>query len=99
MKKLLIKDKNLRINLKKLYKKVFVLKSLIKNKYLFKLIHFKAILLFKNLSKLFYINAVSTKCVQTFNKKNFNKFTFFSRFFFLKLIRNGKILGIKKAAW
>lgn len=99
MKKLLIKDKNLRQNIKKINKKYFILKSIIKNKYFFKLIRYKAYLKLKNLSQLYSTVSVTNRCVESFSKKRFNKLTLFSRHVYMKLLQHGKIMGFQKSSW
>lgn len=99
MKKLLSKDKNFRFILKAINKKYFVFKSIIKNKQLFILIRYKAYLKLKKLVKLYSTISILNRCIKSVNKKSFNKFTLFSRFIFLKLLKNGKIVGFQKSSW
>jgi hypothetical protein len=99
MKKLLEKDKKLRINIKNSETKQFILKSIFKNSNFFLLSRWKA---FNKLKSLGFENskiAVSSRCLKTINKKKFNKLTLFSRNVFLKLIRSGDISSMKKASW
>lgn len=100
MKKLIVKDKITRRFLKNFSKNYFVLKSIIKNKYFFLFIRYNAYLkLNQFVKKNYLIISVSNRCVKTVNKKSFNKFTFFSRFLYLKLLKNGKINGSQKSSW
>nr|AVR57495.1 ribosomal protein S14 [Entomoneis sp.] len=99
MKKLFIKDKILRNILEQSNKKYFILKSIMKNVNLFILIRQKAFLKLKKCSQKFSKVSIVNRCVNSFNKKRFNKFTLFSRFLYLKLIRNGKINGFQKSSW
>jgi len=99
MKKLLIKDKKLRINLKTQEKKHFILKSIFKNSNLFTLLRWNAFLNLKTISKTNSNNAVSNRCLYTINKKRFNSLSPFSRYVFLKLARSGKIAGLRKSSW
>jgi ribosomal protein S14 len=99
MLKLYSKDKVRRQIVKKLNKNYFVLKSLIKNKYLLKLIHYKVHLKLKALSVLGSVVMLSNRCVDSASKKRYNKFTLFSRFLYLKLIKNGKVTGFQKSNW
>lgn len=99
MKKLIIKDKNIRSYFKKINKKYFILKSIIKNKYFLILVRYKAYKLLQKLVELFSIISVTNRCVKTINKKSFNKFTLLSRFIYLKLIRAGKISSFQKSSW
>jgi ribosomal protein S14 len=99
MKKLLEKDKKLRLSIYESEKTHFILRSIFKNNNLFTLIRWNAFL------KLNFSTSTNSKikliprCIGSINKKRFNKLTFFSRHIFLKLIRNGDISGIKKTSW
>jgi ribosomal protein S14 len=99
MQKLYSKDKVRRQIVKKLNKNYFILKSIIKNKYIFKLIHYKIYLKLKALSGLGFIVRLSNRCIDSASKKRYNKFTLFSRFIYLKLIKNGKVTGFQKSNW
>jgi ribosomal protein S14 len=99
MKKLVIKDKNSRKNTKKVNKNYFVLKSIIKNKHYFRLVRYKAYFKLKNLVKFCSIVSSTNRCVQTFSKKRFNKYTLFCRHIYLKLLQNGNIAGFQKSSW
>ena len=99
MQKLYSKDKAKRKVVKKLNKNYFVLKSIIKNKHILKLIHYKVYLRLKTLSGLGSIVTLSNRCVDSISKKRYNKFTLFSRFIYLKLIKNGKVSGFQKSNW
>jgi hypothetical protein len=99
MQKLYSKDKVRRQIVEKLNKKYFVLKSIIKNKHILKLIHYKVYLRLKILSGLGSIVTLSNRCVDSVSKKRYNKFTLFSRFIYLKLIKNGKVTGFQKSNW
>lgn len=99
MKKLLEKDKSFRLNFYQNEKKYFILKSIFKNNNFFTLMRWNAFLKLKNLTNHFNKNSIVPRCVNTINKKRYNKLTCFSRHVFLKLIRNGKISGFKKASW
>lgn len=99
MKKLVIKDKKLRLAIKNQEKRHFVLKTISQNSNLFPLIRWNAYLQLSMLGSVNSIISTSPRCIYTFNRKRFNKLTPFSRYVFLKLIRNGKISGIKKSNW
>lgn len=99
MKKFLLKDKLLRLNLIKQSKKYFILKSILKNYNLFFLLRQKAIIRLNILGNHFSKVSLINRCLYSFNKKRFNKFTFFSRLVLLKLIKNGKLSGFQKASW
>lgn len=99
MKKLLEKDKKLRIRIKQFEKKNFILKSIFKNFNFFLLIRWNAFLKLKNLSKNTSFVSLSPRCLASINKKRFNKLTPFSRHVFLKLIRSGQISSVRKSSW
>lgn len=96
MKKLLKKDKTLRTIIKKLGIKYFILKSLIQNNNLFKLIRLKAFLV---LQKTCPKTSIVNRCVYSNSKKRFNKFSLFYRFILFKLIKTGNISGFQKLSW
>jgi ribosomal protein S14 len=99
MQKLYNKDKIKRKMVKNLNKIYFVLKSIIKNRHISKLIHYKVYFKLKTLSELGSIVTLSNRCVDSVSKKRYNKFTLFSRFIYLKLIKNGKVSGFQKSNW
>ena len=99
VKKLLEKDKKLRLRLKNLEKQHFVFKSIFKNFNFFLLVRWNAFLKLKNLTASNSKVSTSNRCLYTINKKRFNKLTTFSRHIFLKLIRSGEINGIRKSSW
>jgi hypothetical protein len=99
MKKLFYKDKNLRFNIKKFNKKYYILKSILKNNYLFFKIKQNANKIIGYLSYVFRVTSIINRCIYTISKKRFNKFTLFSRFIFLKFIRNGLVNGFRKHNW
>ena len=99
MKALLEKDKFLRIQLLKIENKHFILKSIIKNFNLFILIRWKAFLKLSLLAKSQSKVSLTNRCLQSCNKKRFNKLTGFSRHIFLKKIRSGEINGFRKSSW
>lgn len=99
MKKFLLRDKLLRVSLKKNNKKYFILKSVLKNFNLFLLLRQKAYLKLKQLTFSFSKVSIVDRCLHSYNKKRFNKYTFFSRLVLLKLIKDGKISGFYKASW
>ena len=98
MKKLLEKDKKIRKKIKNFEKKKFILKSLANNLNLTNLIRFNAL---NNLSKMQKKTSkvfISNRCINTINKKKFNKLTKFSRIVFLKLARSKSIYGLTKTS-
>ena len=99
MKKLLEKDRKIRKKLKDFEKKKFILKIIFNNSNLSNLMRFNA---FYNLNKIpskASKTFVSNRCIQTINKKKFNKLTRFSRMVFLKMVRNKDIYALKKSSW
>lgn len=100
MKKLLQRDKKLRLNIKAVEKQHFVLKAILKNFNYFALVRWNAFLKLKSLtSKNSSPVSLSNRCLYSVNKKRLNKLTTFSRHIFLKLIRSGNISGIQKSSW
>lgn len=99
MKKLLEKDKRLRLNIIKDESQSLVLKSIFKNLNLFTLIRWNAFIKLHNLSIKNNKNALTNRCLHSISKKRFNKLTNFSRYIFLKLIRSGQINGVRKSSW
>lgn len=99
MKKLLSKDKKLRLNTKSSEIEALALKSISQNSNFFQLIRWNASHKFKR--KLKKNSRVSTVnyCISTINKKRLNKHTLYSRHIFLKLIRSGVVAGIQKSSW
>jgi ribosomal protein S14 len=99
MKKLLEKDKKLRLTIRELENQHLILKSIFKNLNLFTLIRWNAFIKLHDLSTNSNKNALSNRCLHSTNKKRFNKLTNFSRQIFLKLIRSGQISGMNKSSW
>ena len=99
MKKLLEKDKKVRKELKNFEKKKFIFKIISNNSNLPDLLRFQAL---NNLTKIprnTSKSIISNRCVNTINKKKFNKITRYSRIVFLKLVRSKDIYGLSKASW
>ena len=100
MKKLLQKDKKRCLTINKIDQKRFILQSICKNSNFLFLIRWNASLKLKKLNNTTNNKiSVTKRCLYTINKKRFNKFTFFSRHVFLKLIRSGSISGLQKSNW
>ena len=99
MKKLLEKDKKVRKELKKLEKRNFIFKTISNNSNLPDLIRFKALNNLTKMPKYTSKSFISNRCVNTINKKKFNKITHYSRIILLKLARHKKIYGLNKASW
>ena len=92
-----LQDKILRKDFKNSNKQYFLLKLLVKNCNIFFLTRVN-IVLFVNQLKSHFVS-MSDRCVISFNKKRFNKFTLFSRMILLKKIYKGEIIGFKKSIW
>ena len=99
MKKLLEKDKKLRKHILYIEKHYLVLKSIYTNFNFFLLIRWNAFLKLKNVSNNSYKVSLSSRCLETINRKRLNKLTTFSRYIFLRLIRLGLISGVQKSSW
>jgi len=99
MKKLIVKDRKLRLKLKAQEKQNFVLKTIFQNSNLFVLIRWNAYLRLKILGKANSKVSISPRCLYTVNKKRFNSLAPFSRYVLLKLIRSGQLSGAKKSSW
>ena len=99
MKKLIVKDKKLRLKLKSQEKQYFVLKTIFQNSNLFALTRWNAYLQLKALGDVNSKVSISSRCVYTINRKRFNALTPFSRYVFLKLIRSGQLSGVRKSSW
>ena len=99
MKKLLEKDKKNRKKLKKFEKKMFIFKTIHNNLSLSNFIRFNAFYNLNKLSNKTSKTVISNRCVNTINKKKFNKLTHFSRIVFLKIARNKDIFGLRKSSW
>jgi len=99
MKKLLEKDKKLRVKIANSEIQLLVLKSIAKNLNFFSLTRWNASLKLNILSKNSNIQSLIYKCPETINKKRFNKNTKFSRYYYLKQIREAKFNGITKSSW
>eukprot|EP00797_Seminavis_robusta_P035596 Sro884_mit_g215970.1 rps14 (87) ;mRNA; f:42339-42599 len=87
MKKLLEKDKKTRQVIKNFEKKKIILKSISNNLNLTNLIRFNALNSVSKMQKKSSKVLISNRCINTINKKKFNKLTKFSRIVFLKLVR------------
>lgn len=96
MKKLFVKDKQNRKRCFFFNKKYFLLKILIKNIFIFLLIKYNIFLFYKFFFKKSFFISINNRCNNSYNKKRFIKYSFYSRHIFLKLIQNGKVFGIQK---
>jgi ribosomal protein S14 len=99
MKKLIIKDKKLRLTLKTQEKQYFILKAIFRNSNLFVLIRWNAYIRLKMLCENGSKVSTSPRCIYTVNRKRFNSLAPFSRYILLKLIRSGKLSGVRKSSW
>lgn len=99
MKKLIAKDKKIRQRVQKLEKSKFLLKYISKNSNFLKLIRWNAFLKLKNFLPTLSESKLSSRCIDTVNKKRLNRATLYSRHVYLKLIRSGKISGMQKSSW
>jgi len=99
MKKLITKDKKLRLQLKKQEKQYFALKTIFQNSNLFMLIRWNAYLKLKTFGEKCSEVSILSRCIYTINRKRFNGLTPFSRYVFLKLVRSGKLAGLRKSSW
>ena len=99
MKKLIAKDKKLRLKLKAQERHYFVLKTIFQNSNLFVLTRWNAYLKLKSLGEVNSKVSISSRCVYTINRKRFNSITLFSRYVFFKLVRSGQLSGIRKSSW
>ena len=99
MKKLFAKDRENRKTLKQLELEHFILKQISTNSNFLKTLRWNALHKLSMMSKKSSKTLLSNRCVQTINKKTFNKFTNFSRTVFLKLVKSGHISGMRKSSW
>ena len=99
MKKLLEKNKKIRKNIKHFEKKKFIFKTISNNLNLPYLLRFNAFNNLNQIPKKASKTFISNRCINTINKKKFNKLTNFSRIVFLKLSRNKSIHGLNKISW
>lgn len=99
MKKLYNNQKLLQKNIINLEVNPLIFNSIIKHKFIFIFIRYKAYLIFKNSLKINPISALLNICLIVLNKKRFNKFSFYSRSILNKKIQNGEIYGFFKYSW
>ena len=95
--KFIKKDKNLRHYFKKFSIQYFLLKLILKNKNIFMLNKFKALVIIKQ-TQIFVV-AICDKCIVSFNKKKYNKLTNYSRIILLKKIYSNECIGFQKSLW
>lgn len=98
MKKLAIKDKKLRNKVKSFEKTKFILKSILLNDNYFKLTRWNAAQKLSNLGSLNSESSIVNRCRETIHKKRLNKYSYYSRHVYLKLLRFGEISGMQKSS-
>lgn len=99
MKKLIAKDKKLRVKLNVQEKQHFILKTIFQNSNLFALIRWNAYVKLKESGEIGSKVSILSRCVYTINRKRFVSLAPFSRYVLLKLIRSGELSGIRKSSW
>jgi len=100
MRKLLVRDKKRRLDLKSVELELFLIKSISKNTSLSALIRWNALHKLKDLVAMGNAStSISCRCLKSVNKKKFNKRTKYSRHVYLKQIRLGQIYGMRKSSW
>jgi ribosomal protein S14 len=100
MKKQIQKDLKIRKFFNKLELTSSILKNIIKNESFSLILKWNAILKLSSLSSRLNKTRFVNRCVVTRRKAKFNKaFKKFSRLSFLRLVRSGAIVGLKKSSW
>ena len=99
MKKLIVKDKKLRVKLNLKEKQHFLLKMIFQNSNLFALIRWNAYVKLKESGDIGSEVSTLSRCLYTINRKRFVSLAPFSRYVFLKLVRSGELSGIRKSSW
>ena len=99
MKDYITKNSKLRLQLKWQEIRFFILKTIFQNSNLFLLIRWNAYLQLKIVGEAASNVSESSRCLYTISRKRFNNIAPFSRHVLLKLIRSGKISGVKKSYW
>ena len=99
MKKIFIKDKKNRNNIKRSELEHFILKQISNNSNFSKIIRWNSLEKLTNLPKRSSKTYISNRCVKTINKKTFNNLSNFSRTVFFKLVKSGEISGMRKSSW
>ena len=99
MKKIYAKDKKNRLNVKKSELNHFIFKQISNNSNFLKITRWNAVYELTHLNKRNSKTHLSNRCVGTFNKKVFHKYSNFSRTVFLKLVKSGMISGMRKSSW
>lgn len=98
MRKLVTKDKKLRIKLKAQEKQYYILKTVFQNSNLFVLTRWNAHIRLKSLGETNSRVSIAPRCIYTKNRKRFNALTPFSRYVFLKLLRSGELSNMRKVS-
>ena len=99
MKNQIYKDKKKRILNYKLENKKFILKSILKNVSISKLISYNSNFKFTEFSNSSYLSSLVNRCVVTGRKKKIQRMFRFSRLSFLNYARNGCVNGLTKSIW
>lgn len=99
MKKLIFRNKKLRNIIKNFKNLYFILKSIIKNMFIFLYFKYKILLFFKNNLHITYSYTGLKFCILSLSKKRFNKISFYSRQILGKKVQNGEMVGIIKQLW
>ena len=99
MQKLVKKDKKRRRVVQLIEKERFAYGAILRNSNFFMLIRWNAFLKLKNLVQKNSAVCLTSRCLVSINRKRFNSLTTFSRHIFLKLIRSGLIVGMRKSSW
>jgi len=99
MKYIIEKDKKTRKKIQAFEKKNLILKSIQYNVNFFNITRWKANTLASFLPSRSSKTFISNRCVNTINKKKFNKLTNFSRMVFLKLARSRDISNLYRSSW
>lgn len=99
MKKIIFRNKKLRILIKNFKNLYFILKSIIKNKIVFNYFKYKILTFFKTSLNITYNYTALKFCVISLSKKRFTKISFYSRQLLSKKIQSGEMFGITKQSW
>jgi ribosomal protein S14 len=99
MKKLIEKDKYRRQLVSDQETKRIILKSIVRNRNLLDQVRWSANIELSDLTVNSSKSRTVNRCILTGRKSKIRKFYNFSRLSFLKLARNGLIVGLRKSSW
>lgn len=99
MKNQIYKDKNKRNLSFTLENKKFVLKSILQNVSISKVISYNSNFKFTEFPNYSYLSSLVNRCVVTGRRKKIQKMFRFSRLSFLNYARNGYVNGLTKSTW